>query len=541
LLNQLKMYARFARGLPGFLRHTITLSDAEQIVRRGLDNREANFLRLIERGVFGHARSPYRWLMGNAGCEMGDLRRMVRSDGVEAALLSLRRAGVYITFEEFKGRSPVVRNGKSLEVCAGDFTNPFLSTSYQAETGGTTGAGTRVGQDLDHLAVQSAHIMLHNHAQGTLDVPQAIWRGVLPDGSGINSVLRSSHHGRVPAKWFSVNRPGDRRVPLRFGLATYGTVLIGRAMGVPIPWPDVVHIDRAVVVARWARETVERHGACLINVAVSRALRVCVAAREAGIDLTGAVFVIAGEPPTPAKVAGIRASGARCYTTYGFAEGGRLAIGCANPVSDNDLHLLRDAFAVYTYERRLPGFDITVDALNITSLLLTTPQILLNVEVDDCGTVEERSCGCPLERLGYNLHVRDIHSYGKLTGEGVTLIGSEMTDLLERVLPARFGGSPLDYQLMEEEDKNGFTRLSLLVSPRIEGIRDQEVIETVLERLHSSSLMADSARSVWAQAGTLRVKRMEPVWTGRGKLMPLYLTKRGGQPPGGTSSTENAS
>ena len=38
---------------------------------------------------------------------------------------------------------------------------------------------------------------------------------------------------------------------------------------------------------------------------------------------------------------------------------------------------------------------------------------------------------------------------------------------MERVLPARFGGSPLDYQLMEEEDERGFTRLSLLVSPKL--------------------------------------------------------------------------
>ena len=42
--------------------------------------------------------------------------------------------------------------------------------------------------------------------------------------------------------------------------------------------------------------------------------------------------------------------------------------------------------------------------------------------------------------------------------------------------------------------------------------------------------MADGARGIWAQAGTLRVKRSEPVWTGRGKLMPLHLTRKA-RPP----------
>src|SRR5262249_30009896 len=153
------------------------------------------------------------------------------------------------------------------------------------------------------------------HAHGVLDVPHGIWRGVLPDGSGINNVLRSAHFGRVPVKWFSSNRPGDPKPPLRFRLATYGTVMIGRAVGVRLPWPEPVPIDKAIIVARWMCETVKRHGACLLSTAVSRALRVSVAAQDAGLDLTGSTFIIAGEPPTPAKVAGIRASGARCFTT----------------------------------------------------------------------------------------------------------------------------------------------------------------------------------------------------------------------------------
>lgn len=522
----IRTYARYAAGLPGFLRNTITLDDAERLVRQGIECREQNFLRLVERGVYQRPESPYLWLLRMARCEYGDLCALVRREGLEGALRELREAGVYVSFEEMKGRTPLVRDGHTLEVTPRAFQNPHFRRGYQAESGGSTGAGTRVDQDLDHLAIRSAHLMLAYDAFGSLHLPFAVWRGVLPDGSGINNVLSGAHHGRAPEKWFSPTQPGAPRPAMRFQVATYGTVLASWLVGAPLPWPEMAPIERAVVIAEWAAGAIRKHGGCQINAPVSRALRVCVAAREAGIDLTGAVFVVAGEPATPAKVAGIRASGARCYTTYGFVEAGRVAVGCAHPSTSNDLHILRDAFAVVPYERQVPGSTMTVNALNITSLLLTTPQILINAEVDDYGAVEERSCGCPLERLGYNLHVRDIHSFRKLTGEGVTLVGGEMIDIMERVLPARFGGTPLDYQLMEEEDEQGFTRLTLAVSPRVAVEDETEVLATLFRELEASSIMADSARAIWAQAGTFRVKRVEPVWTGRGKLLPLHLASR---------------
>ena len=154
--------------------------------------------------------------------------------------------------------------------------------------------------------------------------------------------------------------------------------------------------------------------------------------------------------------------------------------------------------------------------------------MLLNVESDDYGIIEQRSCGCGLEEIGFTEHIREIHSFSKLTGEGVTLVGSEMIHILEEVLPARFGGSPLDYQLIEEEDEQGFTRLSLAISPGVEIADEAAVIETILESLGQGNDAADIARAIWSQAGTLQVKRMEPIWTARGKLMPLHLMKRAG-------------
>ncbi len=526
LLADLKMYARFAWGLRGFLRHTITLEEAKAIVRERLEKRDENFLRLVEKGIFGYPRSPYLLLLKLAQVELGDIQNMVRAKGLEDTLRALREAGVYITFEEFKGREPIVRHGQAIPVQAHDFDNPHLRHYYEAESGGTTGAGMRVAIDLDHLAAQTPLIMLARDAYGVLNVPTAIWRGILPDSTGLNNILRPARFGQMPEKWFSPVAVGDFRPSLKYRLATHYVVTMGRLFGVPIPWPEPVSLDQAGVVARWAAEALEARGACLIRAGVSMALRVCIAAREEGLDLTGATFMGAGEPPTPAKVQGITRTGARYVPNYFFSEAGYVGAGCARPVDGNDLHFLKDHLALIQYPRQVPGWEMTVPAFYFTTLLPTAPKLLLNVESDDYGIIEHRSCGCPLETYGFTEHLRHVRSFRKLTGEGVTLVGSEMVHILQEVLPARFGGSPLDYQLLEEEDENGFTRLSLLVSPKVEIADETEVIEAVLEALGRSSVAADLARAIWSQARTLRVKRTEPIWTARGKLMPLHVKRR---------------
>jgi hypothetical protein len=528
LFAELKMFSRFAWGLRGFLSHPLSLEQARAMIGQRLAEREDNFLRLLERGIFAYPKSPYLPLLKQAGCEAGDIKNLLRADGLESTLHRLRDAGVYISFEEFKGRKPVVRGGQHIPIHQHSFDNPFLSAAYRTESGGSTGAQTRVETDLEHLAAQSSHLMLARQAHGVLHVPTALWRGILPDGSGLNNLLRAAHLGSYPRRWFSpmvtANLPPLRRY--KYNLATYSTVILGRLFGKPIPWPEMVGIEDALVVARWLQQTVQQEGACLLLAPVSRALRVCIAAREAGFDLTGATFMIAGEPPTPAKVRGIESSGARFFPTYGLAEAGRIGMGCARPDDCNDLHLLKDAFALIQKPRQVPGSEIVVEAFQVTSLLLTAPKLMLNVEIDDYGILESRSCGCPLEALGFDEHLREIRSFSKLTGEGVTLVGSEMVRILEEVLPGRFGGSALDYQLMEEEDRQGLTRLSLLINPGLAIADERAVIEAVLEAMEKSSTGADSASAIWKQANTLRVKRQKPVWTARGKLMPLHLAKQ---------------
>ena len=526
ILADLKMYGRFAWGLRSFLRHTISPEEAREIVRRRMDEREKNFLRLLERGIFGYPRSPYLPLLKLASCELGDIQDMVRSKGLEPTLRALKEAGVYISFEEFKGREPIVRNGKVFPVTDRDFDNPYLKYHYEGQTGGTTGPGSRVGMDLDHLAAQASFFLLAYEAHGVLHAPTAIWCPILPDTNGINHILRGARLGNVPQRWFSPIVRQDLKPSLKFPLATQYIVHVGRFYGAPFPKPEPLRVDQAGVVARWAAETLKAHGDCMISTLVSLGVRVCIAAQQEGLDLKGATFHVGAEPPTPAKVREIEQTGARCFPQYHFKETGRVGMGCCKPVDSNDVHFFKDGLALIQHPRQAPGSGISVDAFLFTTLLPTAPKLMLNVESDDYGIIESRSCGCTLESYGYTEHLRHIRSFRKLTTEGVTLVGSEMVRILEEVLPAKFGGSPLDYQLMEEEDQQGFTRVSLLVNPTIQIADEAAVIEAVMEALGRGGVGGDLAKTLWSQAKTLRVKRMEPIWTNRGKLMPLHLGRR---------------
>lgn len=519
------MFARFATGLRQYIHKPLALSQARGLLLERAARRNENFLLLAQRAMYGYAASPYRALLQDAGCEYGDLRACVQRDGIEPTLRKLRDEGVYVTFEQFKGRAPLERKGKILAADARAFDNPFLAQHFYAETSGSTGKATRISHDLEHQAATASHHLIARAAHNVLDAPFALWRGILPDGSGINNILHTLPFDRAPEKWFSHLGWRASRLAWQHVLFSYWFVVVGNLSGAQIPFPRFTPLERADVVAQWVYDAVRGRGSALLGTQVSRALRVALAAQEKKMDLRGATFMIAGEPPTPAKVRAIQQSGARVFSTYGMAEIGRVAMGCANPLDTNDTHFLYDAFAMHTHPIAVPQFEMSVPAFHFTTLLPTTPKIMLNVVSDDYGRVEQRACGCLWDELGYRTHLREIRSINKLTGEGVTLIGTELETILEHVLPARFGGSPLDYQLQEREDARGFTRLSLVISPQLKIDDHAQVLETFLNALDGLSANGRATRAVWEMAHTIQIERAEPFWTARGKFYPLYLSK----------------
>ena len=285
-----------------------------------------------------------------------------------------------------------------------------------------------------------------------------------------------------------------------------------------------------MVVARWLADKVRIGTPALLECSVSAAVRVCLAAQQAQLDIGGSFFRIGGEPYTKAKAAVISASGCQAACNYSMSEVGTIGIACPETSELDDVHLLEDKIAAI--QRDVAVGSGTVPAFVLTTLLPSCPKLMLNVESDDYGILETRSCGCPLGKLGFHRHISHIRSYEKLCSEGMSFVGTELLRLLEEVLPKEFGGNLGDYQLLEEEQQS-LTRVSLLVSPAVGQIDDQRIISRVLQLLRTypgGQVMADS----WRDAGTLRLVRREPYVTGASKVMPLHIL--GKSRPESTSS-----
>ncbi len=521
-LEYLQMFARFPFALRRFLKHTLTLEEARQIVRERMEHREENFLRVVERSIYGYPRSPYLALLKMAGCEMSDLRAMVKQKGLEGALRQLREEGVYVTFEEFKGRKPIVRNGTIIPVTARDFDNRFAHNGFTMSSGGSTGLANTVRQDLDYVASSAVDHLLMLDAHQAVDLPTAQWTAILP-GAGLHFVLQRAYLRLPQDQWFSPIGWTDSKYWVKYGLASLYMISCLRALNANIPSPKVVRGDAALSIARWMRDALDESGQCLVYSNVSHAVRLCLAAEQAGFDLADAVIRVGGEPVTEAKLKAMHRVGVKAIVTYGSIEANGIGLGCARPMCADEVHLASDVYAMISSPLSIGGFDVTVSAFNLTTLLDSSPKVMLNYQIDDYGITEERACGCALDSLGLSAHLSEIRSHSKLVGEGVTLIGNEMLRILEDVLPSRFGGSALDYQFAEEEDAQGLTRLYLNISPRVEIPDEQQVIQVVLAAMSASSPMADAARTVWKDARTLQIERREPTATIRGKVMPLHI------------------
>ena len=265
VLREALTYARFLRGFPSYLRNPVTLDQARAAIRERVDRREENLVEVAERFFYGNPMSPYRPLLDLAGCGLADFVAMVEDRGVEETLHALREAGVYFTFEEYKGRVPVVRDGKEIPVTEAQYDNPSLVHYYRNSTSGSTGRPTGSSTGLAHLALQSELRMALLHAHGVLDLPFAIWRPPLPSGSGLNNVLRGARMGRPLVRWFTPLVPGEYRPALKYRLATASAVGVGRLFGSPLARPEPVALHEADRIAPFLADTVREHGGVCIS------------------------------------------------------------------------------------------------------------------------------------------------------------------------------------------------------------------------------------------------------------------------------------
>jgi hypothetical protein len=107
----------------------------------------------------------------------------------------------------------------------------------------------------------------------------------------------------------------------------------------------------------------------------------------------------------------------------------------------------------------------------------------------------------------------------------MTFFDTEVIRVLDEVLPARFGGVPTDYQLLEEEADDGRPQLRLLVHPRLGALNADAITECFLTAIGSASTVEQMMSSLWRDAKVLYVDRRIPQGTDAGKILHLHLSR----------------
>jgi hypothetical protein len=511
---------RFALCLPSFLRQPTSLGEARAALPRRFEERPTVFLAFLRRAVYEGPRNPYRELLALARCEWDDVVHLVRRDGVEGALAALFRCGVYLTVDEYKSGRPLRRGSATVETRPGLFRNPLVTSHVQGRTSGSRGPGTPVPIDFAWLRERAVDVSLSLDARGGRRIAHATWG---TPGAGLGN-LRTAAAGVVQERWFWNLDPVADRLHPRHRWA-YRAVRLGCALArYPLPRPERVPYGQPARILEWMSATLRTGRQPNLFTFVSPAVRLCQIAAETGVDLTGARFTVTGEPLTAARLAVIRRAGADAVLTYGAMEaGGDIAESCLAASEPDDVHVLQDLYALIQ-----PGPDGAVPGLPARALLVSTlrptaPYVLLNVSLGDQAELAHRACGCALERLGWTRHLHSIRSYEKLTAGGMTVLDADVIRVLEEALPERFGGGPIDYQLVEDEGPEGAARLRLLVHPRVGALVEQEVVDLVLRAIAAGSGSGRVTALNWRQAGILRVERRAPLTTRTGKV--LHLTR----------------
>jgi hypothetical protein len=514
---------RFFGALPLRLRRPIPRESARAAVRERLARRGEGLLTLARTAIFPFPASPYARLLAHAGLAYGDLEGLVARQGLDEALAHLFRSGVYLTGDELKGRHPVVRGNLRFTIDTGALRNPTVVPHLLATSSGSRGRGTMVALDLRSVRDQATNTCLELHARGALGWRHAAWR--VPGGAQLTQTIRYAMAGTRFERTFTPVDPGMASLHPRYRWSERILRWAMRAGGHPMPPLEHVALDRPLPILQWMARVLREGGVPHVLCYSSGGARLCRAAVDAGIGIAGARLTVGGEPVTSARLAAIAAAGVVAGWRYGCTEaGGILAVGCLAPRSAGELHFMHDLRAVIQ-----PGADgatagLPPRALLVTSLRPITPLVLLNASLGDEGTLGSRDCGCPMEAEGWTTHLEELRSFEKLTIGGMCLAHADLGRLVDEVLPARFGGGPADWQLVEEEATDGAPHLYLAASPRLGPLAGDAVSDAVLSWIGRGDGVERIASILYRDGGFVRMVRREP-FTTSGKVGHVHVAR----------------
>lgn len=511
------MALRLARDLPRWLRHPVGVDEAKARLKADLRSRDERFLRLLRVTVFERPNSPYLALLRHAGLSYADVAGMVSRLGLEGTLDELAARGVYVTFDEMKGRVDAVRGSARFRFSEADFDNPLVKPHYVMYSSGSGGVPTRVRRSLATARETGADQLLAHTANG-----YSRRRRISVGGSPVQGYLTSAAVGDPVVAWLHP----PKTVPWWGWLGWTYFWILGQLGRQPLPRGEATGVDDPWTIAERALAE-RRHGFTVeINVPPSRAVRIADEAVKRGVDLDGIVFQTPGEAMTSARRERLERSGARVVVHYGSRESGVMGLGCADPRAADDVHLLSNRHALTTHTRLVAESGPSVEAILLTSLSENAGKILLNAETGDYASVEQRPCECLLGELGLTTHLTDIRSFEKLTGHGVTFARGTLIEFIERQLPARFGGTAVDYQLAEEELSDSTTALVLRVHPSVGPVDEAALTEALIQRLAVDGLSSRLHAGLLRSSNAVTVRREPPLATAGGKVLPFHLVRQ---------------
>jgi hypothetical protein len=510
-LSELVGLVRLASGLSSFASERLSADQCGRLIRERMRTREARFVHLLDELVFRQPNSPYYRLLKIAGAQAQDVRALVASSGVEGTLEKLSKAGVRVSWDEFKGRTPVVRGSSTLQFKESDFDNPVTKTYMVSSSSGTSGRPVRVKVDLEFITESAPNWGAWFQACGWQDRPLVFWT---PTHTGLaNRYLMCTKLGYRYKKWFAM---ADMRSPL--DRLRSGAVHRLASLALRLPRAVPAGLDQSKMVMSYLADQAAAGVPPLVNTSPSAAARVSRDALHAGRSLSGICFLLGAEPVTVARRQMMEASRAACYATYGTAESGWIGAHFNEDAEHDEVRVFRDSYAVLGDRPESPDAP---QPLVVSSLVRTAGKVLINVGIGDSAFIQRRTGDLPASQWGYDLTLHTIRSFRKITSFGITLAVADLYPVIESFLPKTFGGKVGDYQLIEKQSRDGVAGLTLLVDPRIANIDDSQVVRSLLREIGSKRTYYRAMADMVEAASAVTVERTSPRATANGKVFPV--------------------
>jgi len=526
MFRELARYSRMGMAFVSHLRSPLD-PDPEGTIRSHMERRESSFIAII-RKTLSNAAHPYSRMFRIAGWTLRDVETSVARCGVEHTLQALLDAGVYLKQDELRGKKEIIRRGESIPSTPRSWLNesgrgPIVNTS----SGSSSGRSFRTEQSLDYLTNLEAACQL---MVGELDLERRPGVQVAPilPGYGLLGALLASRLRVGFGRWYAIG--GASRANRYYRIATRCIAAQLRLFGAKVPYPMYLDQNDFRPAAEYLTRLRSDGAVAVISGFVSSVSRVAAAALDEDLDVSGTIAIVAGEALTDVKRHVIESAGISVYPTYGASDIGNIGLPCRHMNRGNCVHIFRHGVAL-AVKREATGESggKPVDSLYATSLLPFAPRYLINAEIGDTGVIEEATCDCVFTRLGFNLQVRDIASISKVTAQGMTIAAEELVQVLEERMPARFGGRPGDYQLIEAEG-TAQTEMILCIRPGVSRNSDEEILGYFLaqtHRLYGGSMSA----LAWVHSRGVRVRWAAPLLSATGKFRAVRLLGPGVSTP----------